>query len=71
MSNYKFSCRGCTERKPGCHGSCEKYLAEKAEYDQLKQEERRKYEVEYGIIHQSIQAVEKATKRNKKRWGNY
>lgn len=26
-------CKGCTERRPGCHGSCEKYRQWKAERD--------------------------------------
>ena len=25
----EFSCKNCTERHPGCHGSCESYLAAK------------------------------------------
>lgn len=32
----KFSCKGCTERYVGCHSSCEKYIAEKAENDRIK-----------------------------------
>lgn len=28
---YNFSCKGCTDRKVGCHSKCEKYLAESAE----------------------------------------
>lgn len=33
-----FSCKDCAppKRHPGCHGSCQEYLAEKAEYDRLK-----------------------------------
>ena len=33
-----FSCRDCVapKRHPGCHGTCQEYLAEKAEYDRLK-----------------------------------
>ena len=26
-------CLDCTDRYPACHDSCEKYIAEKAEYD--------------------------------------
>jgi hypothetical protein len=67
----KFTCKGCTERTPGCHATCEKYLAEKAEYDKLKQAERRRYEIESALTSQAIHAVDRATKRNRKRWGNY
>lgn len=34
--SVKFSCKGCTERYVGCHSSCEKYIAEKAENDRIK-----------------------------------
>ena len=27
-----FSCKDCGNRFPGCHGSCETYKAERAEY---------------------------------------
>lgn len=32
----KYSCKGCTERHVGCHSTCQKYIAEKAENDRLK-----------------------------------
>lgn len=34
------SCMGCVppERHPGCHGTCEKYLADKAAHDKRKAE---------------------------------
>ena len=33
-----YSCKDCVapKRRPGCHGSCPDYLAEKAEHDRLK-----------------------------------
>lgn len=34
----EFSCRHCTERTIGCHGSCETYKRERAEFDRLKSE---------------------------------
>lgn len=33
-----FSCKGCTERHVGCHATCEKYIAEKAENDRIREE---------------------------------
>lgn len=35
--SIKFSCKGCTERHVGCHSTCEKYIAEKAENDRLRE----------------------------------
>lgn len=33
----KAPCKGCQERTPGCHGSCEDYIAWKAALEELKQ----------------------------------
>lgn len=30
MNVYKWPCKGCTERYPACHDSCERYLEVKA-----------------------------------------
>jgi len=32
----KCPCQGCEDRNPGCHSSCEKYKAWKAENEALK-----------------------------------
>ena len=37
MADYRFSCRGCEKRYPGCHDHCDTYKAERAEYEKLKQ----------------------------------
>ena len=31
-----FSCKNCVDRSRGCHSKCEKYLAEKEEYEKRK-----------------------------------
>ena len=31
-----FTCAGCTDRKVGCHATCEKYNREKAEHARIK-----------------------------------
>lgn len=36
VANLPFTCNGCTNRHPGCHGKCEKYIREKAEWEQQK-----------------------------------
>ena len=35
-----FSCKGCQNRHPACHASCETYKAELEEYLQLKSKNR-------------------------------
>lgn len=32
-----FSCKDCNERHVGCHSTCEKYIAEKAESERIRQ----------------------------------
>lgn len=36
MINPSFSCKGCPDRYPGCHGKCEKYIREKVEFEERK-----------------------------------
>jgi hypothetical protein len=31
-----YPCKDCEERRPACHGDCEKYLAAKEEHEQIK-----------------------------------
>lgn len=33
----RFSCKGCTDRHAECHPTCEKYIAEKAECERIRQ----------------------------------
>lgn len=42
-------CKDCTERHPGCHGTCEKYIQQKADLDAAKAEARKKYEISQGL----------------------
>lgn len=37
----KNGCYKCPDRTPGCHGSCERYLAWKKEQDEQKEQIRR------------------------------
>jgi CDGSH-type Zn-finger protein len=31
-----FTCKGCDNRKPACHGTCEKYKREKDQHEEMK-----------------------------------
>ena len=35
-TNRIFTCKDCPNRYPGCHGKCEKYQKERAEWDRIK-----------------------------------
>lgn len=65
-----FSCKDCVapKRHPGCHGTCETYLAERAEYDKRKAIADRERDISVAIILDRRDKVYDAMKfRRKKR----
>lgn len=44
-------CEGCTERQVGCHGNCEKYIAEKAAHDTERDTVRKRKNEYYDVEH--------------------
>jgi hypothetical protein len=62
-----FSCRNCVppERHPGCHGTCAKYLKEKAEYDALKEADDKKKQVQNGLTAQRNKVYYRAMKHRR------
>ena len=55
-------CYQCPDRFPGCHGSCEKYLAQKAELEETKAEARRRYDIDCSVKGQRYDSLYKATR---------
>lgn len=43
-------CRGCTDRKVGCHGTCSKYLAEKDACDKERTAKKKDFKLNYDMI---------------------
>ena len=64
-----FTCQGCGDRHPGCHGQCEKYQKEKAAYEELKATAMKEYVVQGGLDAQRNNAIRKARKRRISKWG--
>ena len=62
-------CFECPDRFPGCHGSCEKYIQQKAELDKRKEEARKKRDVEVGLNRFLYDCKQKNVKRNHSRRG--
>ena len=60
-----FSCKGCDNRHPGCHATCERYIAEKKAWDERQAQIRKKKEIEDGLNNHLITTMHK----NKKRMG--
>lgn len=59
---FEFSCRDCTERHPGCHGKCEKYINERKVYEEKQSKIRAKKESEAMVIQFKRKQVEKSIK---------
>jgi len=55
-------CKDCADRVPGCHGTCEKYLKQKAEHDAEKAEAKKKLDVISGLNESRYNTIHKTTK---------
>lgn len=69
-------CKGCTDRvaDPNCHGYCEKYKHQKAEYDEAMAEIQKKQRIKGGITGQLLTVAGKVSRNRNlyhkhKRWG--
>lgn len=61
-----FSCKGCNDRKVGCHSYCEKYKKEKEEHNKMKETERKVKSVDNYFRGRAIKCTENSA--NKKNW---
>jgi hypothetical protein len=62
-------CKDCHDRFPGCHGSCEKYKKQRAEYDALKRPFVEKGMVRQGLEDEKYRSVERAYKHRGRKIG--
>lgn len=56
-------CKKCTERFPGCHGTCEKYIQQRAEYDKQKAERNAKIAAARGLSEYKYDGIHKTVQR--------
>lgn len=64
MMGLRNCCKDCTDRHKGCHGTCERYAAAKAELEEAKA----KQSVEIGYtayVAEAVRRVKKTRKRKK------
>ena len=65
-------CYGCVapKRNPGCHDHCQEYLAEKAEYDRLREEDYERRMTDNAIYSNRSAKVNNAMRRRRnKKYG--
>lgn len=63
-------CYKCTDREPGCHSVCEKYIEWKAEYQQHKKaiDDIRHIENEFmGMVHNRSERIEREIRNGRKK----
>lgn len=59
-------CLNCPDREAGCHSTCGKYKAEKAEWDKIRAVERERQRQEYCRMKAIVDAKARMTKGRKK-----
>lgn len=57
-------CFDCHDRFPGCHGTCEKYKQQRAEYDAKRAEHKKKTDAKRGLNEYHFDSIHKTTKRH-------
>lgn len=62
-----YSCKNCQDRQVGCHGTCEKYLAQKALHEQEKAELDKRKAEEQVISKYTYEKVMKAVLKRERR----
>lgn len=62
-------CKGCTERTPTCHGSCERYSKFRRELDEIKAIKNAENDYR-GYIEDAVIKSRKRTHRKKKGWSS-
>ena len=66
MASTIRCCKNCTDRYDYCHSKCEKYINEKAEWDAIKAEIRKKADIEQGVTGESIDNMLKMRRKKRK-----
>lgn len=73
MARYRIDCckPDCPDRSGECHGTCEKYLTQRAELDATNAENRKKQEVERNLNGFTDDGIHRYRKRinSRNRWG--
>lgn len=63
MARYKIDCcQNCPDRHAGCHGHCEKYIQERAEYDETMAQKRKETDLRNGLNSFMYDSIEKTNK---------
>ena len=64
-------CLGCTapKRYPGCHGTCQEYIQEKAKHEADREEDFRVRSIRSGLTSQRFRGVNRAVKSKRKHKG--
>jgi hypothetical protein len=65
MDRFKITCcHNCPDRYPGCHGACDKYKQQRAEYDATKAKTMQEYLAAYSLNTALYDSIERNQKRS-------
>ena len=62
-----FKCKGCEERKVGCHSCCESYKEERKRLDETNERKFKEIQTLVGIEETNYRGVRRAMKRRGKK----
>ena len=66
MGNFKRVCYKCERRTPVCHAECPDYIAEDIVYGCIRDEERRKKQIEDNLSSQRREQIVFSIKKKRK-----
>lgn len=62
-----FKCKGCADRKVGCHSTCESYKEERKRLDEINERKFKEIQTFVGIEEMNYRGIRKARKRRGKK----
>ena len=65
--SFTYSCKDCTDRHVGCHGTCEKYKKESEERDAIRLAEKRQRDIMNFMSAGVVETLDRKAKNRKKR----
>ena len=64
MARFRISCcKDCATRHPCCHSHCEKYIQERAEYDETMEQKKKEIDIKHGLDGFLYESIERTNKQ--------
>lgn len=64
MVRFKIDCcKDCATRHPCCHSHCEKYIQERAEYDETMEQKKKEIDIKHGLDGFLYESIERTNRQ--------